>query len=85
MLHVFDLRDALESERFLQAHFDPVEPAMNSTVSVAETNSAVSPQGNDLKVFGICCTLITLLDRRNDGDHSSSDLVSNHVGGVRGS
>lgn len=45
MLHVFDLRDALESERFLQAHFDPVEPAMNSTVSVAETNSAASPQG----------------------------------------
>lgn len=50
MLHVFDLRDALESERFLQAHFDPVEPAMNSTVSIAESNTAASPQGTDTTV-----------------------------------
>jgi len=36
MLHVFDIRDALESERFLQAHFDPIESSIN-TVAVSES------------------------------------------------
>lgn len=41
MLQVLDLKDALESDRFLQAHFDPVEPPPSLT-PVASTEGVAA-------------------------------------------
>lgn len=47
MLQILDLKDALESERFLQAHFDPVEP---STITVPTGGANSSPNAAEAEV-----------------------------------
>jgi hypothetical protein len=40
MLQVLDLKDALESDRFLQAHFDVIEPTINTNVNAGPSEQA---------------------------------------------
>lgn len=45
MLHVLDVRDAMDSERFQQVQFDPVNDPKNITHSNSALSSAGSGEG----------------------------------------
>jgi len=48
MLHVLDIRDAMESERFLQVHFEPISVDTSSLVNNTKSLKPISDASKSL-------------------------------------
>lgn len=58
MLHILDIRDAIESERYLQVHFDPVsESTMNTVDDGAVSSSSGAGRGGGAEEQGSIYTI----------------------------